>query len=109
MKWTASLAGSSVSANPRSLIFYDFDPVSFGWLLDSSLSSGDIEVNACFMASPSTDELCLGEAPQTLEKWSSPGLMCLGNEIYGITSKGWTLENFNQVHCFSELALISSF
>ena len=67
------------------MILTQYHSVDF---IHSSLSSGCVEVNACFMASPSTDELCLGEAPQTLENWSSPGLMFLGNEICGITSKG---------------------
>ena len=71
-------------------------------------SPGDFEFNANFMASPSADELCLGEDLHTLENWSSPVLVHLGNSVCGITAKGQNSEIFSQVLSSPELALISS-
>lgn len=107
-KLSTFLAGSSVSTNPGTLIFHDSDLLSFACLLALSHSPGDFEFHANFMASPSTDELCLGEDLHTLEDWSSPMPVHLGNSICQITAKGQNSEIFSQVLSSPELALISS-
>lgn len=79
----------------------------------SSHSSGDLEFNANFMASPSRDMSCLGEGLQALESgnqgYSVLVNLALGTVICRITSKGQTEKFLNPALSSPDFALISSF